>query len=51
LSSLSRGKTAVKIQGPLKNAILRGILGTGGCINLIEKAAATENVLIDSHPF
>lgn len=48
---LARGKTAVRIQGPLKNAVLRNIVGYGGCTNLVEKTAPTENVLIDAKPF
>ena len=45
---LTRGKTAVKIQGPLKNAVLRNVVGYGGCTNLVEKSAPTENVVIDA---
>ncbi len=48
---LSRGRTAVRIQGPLKNAVLRNVVGTGGCTNLIERSAPTENVTVDAHTF
>ncbi len=48
---LTRGKTGVRIQGPLKNAVLRNIVGYGGCTNLVEKTAPTENVLIDAKQF
>ncbi len=48
---LTRGKTGVKIQGPLKNAVLRNIVGYGGCTNLVEKTAPTENVVIDAKQF
>jgi hypothetical protein len=48
---LTRGLTAVKIQGPLKNAVLRNIVGTGGCTNLVERAAPTENVAVDARQF
>lgn len=44
---LTRGKTGVRIQGPLKNAVLRNIVGYGGCTNLVERAAPTENVVVD----
>lgn len=45
---LTRGKTAIKIQGPLKNAQLRSIIGTDGCTNLVERSAPTENVSVDA---
>jgi hypothetical protein len=48
---LTRGKTGVKIQGPLKNAVLRNIVGYDGCTNLVEKTAPTENVSIDAKLF
>ncbi|HPS06102.1 MAG TPA: hypothetical protein PLG22_01125 [Kiritimatiellia bacterium] len=48
---LTRGKTGVRIQGPLKNAVLRNIVGYGGCTNLAEKTAPTENVIIDAKSF
>lgn len=48
---LTRGKTGVRIQGPLKNAVLRNIVGYDGCTNLVEKTAPTENVVIDAMPF
>jgi hypothetical protein len=48
---LTRGRTAVTIQGPLKNAVLHNIVGTGGCTNLVEKTAPTENVIIDAKQF
>ena len=48
---LTRGKTGVKIQGPLKNAVLRNIVGYDGCTNLVEKTAPTENVVIDARQF
>jgi len=48
---LTRGKTGVKIQGPLKNAVLRNVVGYGGCTNLVEKTAPTENVVIDAKRF
>lgn len=48
---LTRGKTGVRIQGPLKNAVLHNIVGYDGCTNLVEKAAPTENVIIDSKKF
>lgn len=45
---MTRGKTAVKIQGALKNALLRSIVGTDGCTNLVERTAPTENVSVDA---
>lgn len=45
---LTRGKTGVRIQGPLKNAVLRNIVGYGGCTNLVERTAPTENVVVDA---
>lgn len=48
---LSRGRTAVRIQGPLKNAVLRNIVGYDGCTNLVEKSAPTENLSVDAHAF
>ncbi len=48
---LTRGKTGVKIQGPLKNAVLRNIVGYDGCTNLVEKTAPAENVIIDARQF
>ena len=48
---LTRGKTGVKIQGPLKNAVLRNIVGYDGCTNLVERSAPTENVAIDAKQF
>ena len=48
---LSRGRTAVRIQGPLKNAVLRNIVGYDGCTNLVEKCAPTENLSVDAHAF
>jgi len=48
---LTRGKAGVKIQGPLKNAVLRNIVGYDGCTNLVEKTAPTENVVIDTKQF
>ena len=48
---LTRGKTGVRIQGPLKNAVLRNIVGYDGCTNLVEKTAPTENVIIDAKQF
>jgi hypothetical protein len=48
---LTRGKTGVKIQGPLKNAVLRNIVGYGGCTNLVERTAPTENVSVDAKQF
>jgi hypothetical protein len=48
---LTRGKTGVKIQGPLKNAVLRNIVGYDGCTNLVEKTAPTENVTSDAKRF
>jgi hypothetical protein len=48
---LTRGRTAVRIQGPLKNAVLRNIVGYGGCTNLVERTAPTENVVIDAKQF
>ena len=48
---LTRGKTGVKIQGPLKNAVLRNIVGYDGCTNLVEKTAPTENVVTDEKQF
>ena len=48
---LSRGRTAVRIQGPLKNAVLRTIVGYDGCTNLVEKSAPTENLSVDAHAF
>jgi hypothetical protein len=41
----------VRIQGPLKNAVLRNIVGYDGCTNLVEKSAQTENVTLDAHAF
>ncbi len=48
---LTRGKVGVRIQGPLKNAVLRNIVGYGGCTNLVEKTAPTENVVVDAVRF
>ena len=48
---LTRGKAGVKIQGPLKNAVLRNIVGYGGCTNLVEKTAPTANVVVDTKQF
>jgi hypothetical protein len=48
---LTRGKTGVKIQGPLKNAVLRNITGYDGCTNLVEKTAPTENVTVETMQF
>lgn len=48
---LTRGKIGVKIQGPLKNAVLRNIAGYGGCTNLVERTAPTENVSVDAKQF
>ncbi len=48
---LTRGKTGVRIQGPLKNAVLRNIVGYDGCTNLVERTAPTENVIIDAKQF
>ena len=48
---LTRGRTGVKIQGTLKNAVLRNIVGYDGCTNLVEKTGPTENVVIDSKQF
>jgi len=48
---LSRGRTAVRIQGPLKNAVLRNIVGYDGCTNLVDKSAPTENLSVDAHAF
>ena len=48
---LTRGKTGVRIQGPLKNAVLRNIAGYDGCTNLVERTAPTENVIIDAKQF
>jgi polygalacturonase len=48
---LTRGKTGVKIQGPLKNAVLRNIVGYDGCTNLVERTAPTENVSVDAKSF
>ena len=48
---LTRGKAGVRIQGPLKNAVLRNIVGYGGCTNLVEQTAPTENVIIDAKHF
>lgn len=48
---LTRGKTGVRIQGPLRNAVLRNIVGYDGCTNLVEKAAQTENVIVDAKQF
>lgn len=48
---LTRGITAVKIQGPLKNAVLRNIAGYDGCTNLVQQTAPMENVIIDSKQF
>lgn len=48
---LTRGKTGVQIQGPLKNSVLRNIAGFDGCTNVVEKTAPTENVIIDAKHF
>lgn len=48
---LTRGRTGVRIQGPLKNAVLRNIVGYDGCTNLVEKAAPTENIVVDAKQF
>ncbi len=48
---LTHGRYGVLIQGPLKNAVLRNIVGYGGCTNLVEKVALTENVIIDAKQF
>ena len=48
---LTRGKAGVNVQGPLKNAVLRNIVGYGGCTNLVKKTATTENVVIDTVQF
>jgi len=48
---LTRGRTGVKIQGTLKNAVLRNIVGYDGCTNLVEKTGPTENVVIDAKQF
>ena len=42
----------MKIQGTLKNATLRNIVGYGGNVRLVETGTVpTENVLIDAHQF
>ena len=48
---LTRGKTGVRIQGTLKNAVLRNIVGYDGCTNLVERTAPTENVVVDAKQF
>lgn len=48
---LTRGRTGVLIQAPLKNAVLRNIAGYDGCTNLVEKSAPTENVSVDTKQF
>jgi hypothetical protein len=48
---LTRGKTGVQIQGPLKNSVLRNIAGFDGCTNVVQKTAPTENVIIDAQHF
>jgi len=48
---LTRGRTGVRIQGPLKNAVLRNIVGYDGCTNLVERTAPTENVVVDAKQF
>jgi hypothetical protein len=47
---LTRGRTAVKIQGPLGNSVLRAIAGYDGCTNLVEQTAPLDNVRIETFP-
>lgn len=44
---MTRGKTAVKISGPLKDSVIRNIMGFDGCTNLVQTLAPTENLSID----
>lgn len=44
----TRGKAGVRIQGPLKNAVLRDIVGFDGCTNGVERAAPSEHVVVDA---
>jgi len=50
---LSRSKSVIKIRGPLKDAVIRNVVGYGGNTNLIEYSdAPTENVkVIDAFQF
>ena len=44
---MTRGKIAVLIRGPLKDSVIRNIMGFDGCTNLVQKMAPVENVTIE----
>ncbi|MDX9868351.1 MAG: glycosyl hydrolase family 28 protein [Kiritimatiellia bacterium] len=48
---LTRGRSGVLIQGPLRNAVLRDIAGYDGCTNLVERNAPTQNVTVETLGF